>query len=338
MNVLFGTGFSVQPKIIEHFKNTDKNGLNFIVPENYNEETLLKYAPETDILIKESVSKEFLGQAPNLKHIQIPWTGSDRINFELLRNYPNVTVANSHSNSLTIAEHAVALLFAVAKQINYRDSYMRKGDWHTRYERKNNSFPLVGKTVGIIGYGAIGQKTAKMLKHGFDMKVLAVKRNPNSYSPDGVYDYLGGIDDISKVLQESDFIIVAVPLTDETKGLIGKKQFNIMKDGAIIINIARGPIIDEEALYEFLKAKRGYAGIDVWYNYPERQNTQDPTKKVETRQNYPFEELENIIMSPHSAFKVGDIGMKTAVDIIKNLELLSEGSKPINILNHELGY
>ena len=333
MNILFGTNFSVQQSIIEHFTNDKKNDFNFIIPENYDEETLLKYAPETEILIKASISKEFIERAPKLKHIQIPWTGSDRIDFSLLKKYPNITVANSHSNSLTIAEHAVALLLAVAKQINYRDSYMRKGDWSVRSAKGLNSFPLTGKTAGIIGYGAIGQKTAQMLKNGFNMKILAIKRHPENNSNPEECEFLGGMDDLPKVL-EADFIIIALPLTSETKGIIGKKEFDLMKEGSIIINIARGPIINEEALYEFLKSKKGFAGIDTWYNYPNNTPTVANATPQPTFQNYPFHELENIIMSPHSAYKVEDIGIKTAEDIIANLNLLSQNKQPINLLNY----
>ena len=338
MNVLFGTSFSVQPEVIKYFEKKSNSNIKFIVPENYNDSTLLQFAPETDILVRPMVSKEFLEKAPHLKHIQIPWTGSDRMDFQLLKNYPNITVSNSHSNSLTIAEHAVALLLATAKQITYRDSYMRKGDWSPRDDTKVFSFPLVGMTAGIIGYGAIGQKAARMLKHGFDMKILAIKRDKNLLPDDDVCDFIGDMNDIPKVVQESDFIIVGLPLTAETKGIIGKKEFDLMKNGTVIVNIARGPIIDEESLYNFLKAERGFAGIDTWYNYPKAPTPNDPNQKVITKQNYPFEELENITLSPHSAFKVSDIGRKTGVDIIKNLELLSAGKKPINIINPELGY
>lgn len=337
MNVLFGTSFGSQKAILETFKGNNSHNLKIFNPEEYSEQTLLKYAPETDILITDTVSKSFLDQATHLKYIQIPYTGANRLDFNLLKNYPNVVVTNSHSNSLTIAEHAVSLLLAVAKQINYRDVHMRTGDWSTRYERVMNSVALTGKTAGIIGYGAIGEKTARMLKYGFDMKILGIKRHPQN-TKDDICDFIGGMNDMSKVLSESDFIIVALPLTDETRGIINKEQFDVMKEGSIIVNIARGPIIDEKALYDFLKSKKGYAGIDVWYNYPSSETDISTGKHKKTFQNYPFQELENIVMSPHSAFRVEDIGLKTGEDIITNLTLLSEGKQPINILHADLGY
>ena len=112
-----------------------------------------------------------------------------------------------------------------------------------------------------------------------------------------------------------------------------------MKENTVIVNIARGPIIEEKALYENLKSKRILAGIDVWYNYPE--NWLDFSKKSEKKklyQNYPFKELDNIILSPHAAFKVEDIGQKTAEDIIENLNRISKGEKPKNLLKLDSGY
>ena len=117
-------------------------------------------------------------KAKKLRHIQVPWTGSELLDFDLLKEYSNITVSNSHSNSLAIAEHAVSLLLAAAKRIPYRDSFMRKGDWSPRYNDVN-SYWITGKTLGIIGYGAIGKKIGNILKKGFNMKIFAIKQCSN---------------------------------------------------------------------------------------------------------------------------------------------------------------
>ncbi|OLS21120.1 MAG: Glycerate dehydrogenase [Candidatus Heimdallarchaeota archaeon LC_3] len=338
MKVLFGVKFS--SKLIEYYREKLPENIELIIPSDFGNETFNKLAPEIDIFIDYKITKEFLEKAKNLKHIQIPWTGSEKLDFALLKKYSNITVSNSHSNSLTIAEHAVALLMSAAKKIPYRDSYMRKGDWSPRYESRMYSSWVTGKTLGVIGYGAIGEKVAHILKHGFDMKILGLKRNPETIRNSSICDFLGGPEDLSYILTESDYIIISLPLTNETKGLIGKDQLEMMKNDAIIVNIARGPIIDEKALYQHLKKSNITLALDVWYNYPE--NWVDFSKVDKNHepifQNYPFQELENVIMSPHSAFKVKDVGVETSKDIINNIILVSKGETPKNLINLDLKY
>lgn len=337
MKVLFGLrvdsmlwGFDFK----KFYREKLPENIDPIFPADLSEETLIKLAPQVDILVTYKVSERFLLKAKRLKHIQVPWTGIETLDLNLLKHYPHVTVSNSHANSLAIAEHAVALLLAAAKRITYRDSHMRNGNWAPRYESRMNSFWITGKTLGVIGYGAIGKNVARILKNGFDMKIFAIKRNLTKIEKDNTCDFLGGPDDLSSVLQESDFIIVALPMTRETKGLIGKNQLSLLKESAVIGNISRGSIIDEQALFEHLKENENVtAALDVWYNYP--KSRKDSTNVY---QNYPFEELDNVVMSPHSAFKVVEREKFFSKDVITNILLVSEGKNPISQIDLELGY
>ncbi|MHA2225419.1 MAG: NAD(P)-dependent oxidoreductase [Candidatus Hodarchaeales archaeon] len=301
MKILFG--INVSPTLKEYYQMHLPKKLELIFPPDTSDETLLELAPEIDVLLAYKISKSFLDKAKKLKHIQVPWTGSEHLDFRLLKEYPDITVSNSHSNSLAIAEHSIALMFAAAKRITYFDSGMRRGDWSPRYNDEKGQW-LSEKTLGIIGYGAIGKKVATILKSGFQMKILAIKRHPE---------------------QEE---------ADKTKGLIGETEFLQIRKSAIIVNISRGAIIDEKALFESLKESRiAGAGLDVWYNYPkDRKNPKN------VFQNYSFEELNNIVMTPHSAFKLVDREAFFAEDIIKNLISILEGKKPINQLDLDLGY
>ncbi|MHA2249540.1 MAG: 2-hydroxyacid dehydrogenase [Candidatus Kariarchaeaceae archaeon] len=332
MKVLFQSQGLITEGYKRYFREQLPEDIKLIFPNDTSKETLLEQAPNAEVFVGYMVTEEFMKTAIALRHIQVPWTGSDRLGFKLLKTYPQVTVSNSHSNSLSIAEHAVSLLFSAAKKIVYRDQHMRKGDWTPRYE-DTNSYWLTGKTLGIIGYGAIGMKVAKMLKYGFNMQIQAIKRNPPEKSDD-LCDFIGGQEDLIQVLESSDFLLIAVPMTTETKGMIGEKELAKMKNSVIIANIARGGIIDEEALYYSLKNhKIGAAGLDVWYNYPENK---DSAKGV--FQNFPFEELENVVLSPHSAFKVRDREEIFAEDIIENILRVYREEEPINQLNLDLGY
>ena len=166
MKVLFG--LKVPPELQEIYREKLSGKNELIFPTEVSEEILLEYATSSEIFVAYKLSKAFMEKANILKHIQVPWTGSETLDFDLLAHYPQVTVSNSHSNSLAIAEHAISLLLSAAKRITYRDSHMRKGDWNPRYNDEN-SYWITGKTLGVIGLGAIGKKVAKILRNGFNM-------------------------------------------------------------------------------------------------------------------------------------------------------------------------
>ncbi|MCY3415131.1 MAG: hypothetical protein INQ03_25995 [Candidatus Heimdallarchaeota archaeon] len=329
MKVLFQYQGLISEEYKQFFSNNVPDGVELIFSETREEVELLEKASEVEIFVGYRISEAFIQQAKKLRHIQIPWTGFNNFGGEHLEGRDDITVSNSHSNSLAIAEHAIALLFAASKLLTHRDSLMRKGDWSTR-SNDTESFWLTGRKLGIIGYGAIGKKVAAMLKPGFNMEVLAIKRNKSE--KDEITDFIGDMQDLDYVLSESDLIVVAVPLTSETEGLLKKEHFAKMKNNAVLVNIARGPVVEEEALYTALKEKQiGAAGIDVWYNYPSGGTH-------ETQQNFPFHDLPNIVMTPHSAFKVRDREEVFAQDILENIIRVYENKEPINKVHLDLGY
>lgn len=321
----------VNPTLKEHYRKSLPPELELVFPEEITEENLLSKAEDIDIAVGYKFTKEFLDKAIRLKHIQVPWTGAERLDFDLLRQYSRFTVSNSHSNSLAIAEHAVALFLTAAKKIAYRDAYMRKGDWSTRYNDEYSQW-LTGKTLGVVGFGAIGQKVAQILKGGFQMRVLAIKRNPPEECPNET-TFLGTLESLDYVLSNSDYVLFSLPLTNETRNLIGKKELELLKPTAVIVNIGRGKVINEEALFNHLKEKKITGiGLDVWYNYPTDR------KKPEVKQNFPFEKLPFLVMSPHSAFKVESREIPFAKDIISNIIAIYEQRVPKNQLKLENGY
>ena len=329
MKVLFC--HRVHPELKDHYQKSLPSDMEIVIPEDTLEETLLSYADQVEIVVGYKFTKEFLDKAVKLKHIQVPWTGAETLDFKLLREYSHFTISNSHSNSLAIAEHAVALLLSAAKRIVYRDTAMRTNDWSTRYNDVSSLW-LTSRTLGIIGYGAIGQKVAQILDKGFKMRILPIKRSTPEECPKEVA-FLGTIESLDYVLSNSDYILVALPLTNETRNLISEKELNLLKSNAIIVNIGRGEVIDEEALFNHLNQNKiAGAGLDVWYNYPKDR------KKPEVKQNYPFETLPFLVMSPHSAFKVESREIPFAEDIVTNLIAVSNGETPINLLNLEAGY
>ncbi len=328
MKVLFQYQGLMSEQYMQFFRSNLGNDIELIFSDQTNPDEIAQREDisEIEVFVGYTVSSALMKAATSLRHIQIPWTGFDRMDTSLI-DTSKITVSNSHANSTAIAEHAVALMLAASKLLILRDGKMRQGDWSTRSENVD-SFWVTGKTLGIVGYGAIGEKVANMLS-GFGMRTIGVRRHPED-NPNA--EYIVGTDRLDQVLSESDYLLVAVPLTDETRGMLGPNQLDLLKPECVIVNIARGPVIDEEALYTRLRDKKiGAAGIDVWYNYPSRGEST-------TMQNFPFEELDNIVMTPHSAFKIRDRVEEFAKDILKNIELCASGQSPINQVYLDLGY
>ncbi|MBK8987877.1 MAG: hydroxyacid dehydrogenase [Chloroflexi bacterium] len=249
-------------------------------------------APETAvILIGGRPSREQL-RGPNVRVLIVPWAGLPTQTADLLAEFPHVAVHNLHHNAAPVAETAVTLLLAAAKLTIPYDQALRRNNWELRYGERRAAL-LAGKTALILGYGAIGARVARICQ-AMEMRVLATKRTPPTIQPPEATIYPSA--NLPHLLPQADALIICLPLTTETKGLIGAAELALLPPGAILVNIGRGPIVDEAALYEGLRNGRLYAaGLDVWYNYPP-----DETSRAQTAPaNFPFHELDNVVLSPH---------------------------------------
>ena len=247
----------------------------------------------TRVLVAGRPSTEDLENLPDLEILVIPWSGVPEETRPVLKQYPELRIYNIHHNADSTAEMAIGLLIAAAKQIVPCDQGLRRGNWLPRYQKKN-SIQLAGKNGLVVGYGEIG-KRIKLALEGLGVSVRVVKR---SISDSEKNDHIYGIDKLHDLLPTTDFLILALPLTDQTENLLDQNELGLLPDSAILINISRAKIINQEALYNALKNKEIYAaGIDVWYNYPPDENSRTNTMPGD----FPFQELENIVMSPHRA-------------------------------------
>ncbi len=237
------------------------------------------------------VVDKLLPELKNARVFQTITAGTDHIPVDSLPPGA-VVLSGSGATAHWIAEHVFALMLAAAKDIVYHTVSMRNGEFHQEAFSK----PLDGATLGIVGLGHIGCEVARRARC-FNMRLLGLNRSGNKRCE---VDFIGRIferQDFEFVLRESDFLLISVPLTPETRGLIGKKELELMKPDAVLVNVARGKIVDLEALYEHLKAHSNFrAAIDVWWKYPK--------KGQPFAQPLPIEKLENVIMTPHIAPKV----------------------------------
>ena len=318
---------------IKYISSKIKDGGEIIVPESFDEETLIKYAADVNIFFGPVISKKLCEAAPNLLFIQVPWTGIDNLNFELIKEI-GVKVCNSHSNAYAVAEHAVAMMLDAAKKLSYHDRNMRLGDWNRPKPNHENlispfSKRISNSNIGIIGYGHIGQLVKKYLS-AFDCKFYVADISISTCKVEEETQFFP-MSKVNDVLSTSDFVFLCVPLTNETRRFWGKEKFHAMRNDSILINTSRGEIVDESALYYALtNSEIAGASMDTWYNNP--KNPYDVP--VFPSKNFSFEKLDNLIMSPHRAAMIqGELPHLD--DAILNINRTILGMEPLNVVNVE---
>ncbi|QTY27771.1 2-hydroxyacid dehydrogenase [Flavobacterium sp. CS20] len=239
----------------------------------------------------------------NFRFIQLLSAGYDHLEFDM---FPTTCLIarNQGAYAPAMAEHTVAMILALSKKLRLYHNRMAEGKFE---QLKSITRQIKGATLGIIGFGSIGKEVTKLMR-GFDVKVMAL--NTSGKTTEDV-DFIGTLNDLDNLLIHSDFVVISIPLSDETEGLIGKKELELMKNDAILINVARGPIVKEKDLYEHLKNHPDFsAGIDAWWI--------EPFKFGHFKINYPFFELPNLLGSPHNSAIVENILIEGARKATEN--------------------
>lgn len=253
------------------------------------------------ILGVDPMNKNVLSKAPKLKTIAKYGVGTDNIDLEFCKEH-NIKVSKTiGANSNAVADYAFAMMLAVARKITVIDKACRNKDWS-----KVTSIDIYGKKLGIIGLGAVGKCLAKRAK-GFDMQILA---HDIFWDNDFASQYCIQKVDIDTIFKEADVISLHTNLTDETRNLVNKKRLNYMKKTAILINTARGELVDESALLEALIENQIFgAGIDVFTKEP----PEDPR----------WFELNNIILGSHTSSSTiqatNDMGQMAVNNLLNDL-------------------
>ena len=253
-------------------------------------EELIATIPEYDAIIVRSatkVTREVIEAAKKLRVIGRAGVGLDNIDREAAKERGIKVLNTPEATSISVAELSLAMMFANARPLVEGTTSLKQGKWE---KKRLKGFELYGKTLGIIGIGRIGKELAKRAK-ALGMRVLA-------YDPYVSSSDVAELTTLDNLLKESDFISIHTPLTDETRHLISREEFEKMKDGVVLINCARGGIVDEDALYEALKSgKVKSAGIDVYEKEPPIGNR--------------LLELENVVLTPHIGAQTSE-GQKRA--------------------------
>jgi lactate dehydrogenase-like 2-hydroxyacid dehydrogenase len=298
-------------------------------------ESMIEKGLDADVVISNRVPAEYIQAASNLKMIQTLGTGVNSVDLDAVRAHGNIVVCNTHVNAIEVAEYAIMLLLAAAKQIIVSDRTFRQGDWQHGWGGPRVNIELYNKTCLLIGLGNIGTEIAKRLK-GFEMKILAATKSGVARES-GLVNAITSIESVRSFVQESDFVILSLPLTKESTGLVDEEFLSWMKPTAILVNISRGRIIEEGSLYHALKKKQILgAALDVWWDFPKSfGNTKEqggPSDK------YPFHELDNVVLSPHRAGYSNSVLQNVISFAGQNVLKFIRGEKPQNMIDLQFGY
>jgi phosphoglycerate dehydrogenase-like enzyme len=255
----------------------------------------------------------------NARLIQFMTAGIDYIRLSELP--PLVPVANNGgAYAGSMAEHALAMTLAAAKRILIEHNALIAGQFN-QFTRNRT---LAGKTCAILGFGGIGEATARLMR-ATGMRIHAINRRGHSEEPT---DWIGTQNDLGTMLRAADVLVIAAPLTQRTIGMIGAAELALMKPDAIMVNLARGELIDEVALFAHLTShKEFFACIDAWWIEPVRHGT--------FRMDHPFLTLPNVVGSPHNSASVPGNNEAALRHAIPNIRRALAGETPRNLIGAE---
>jgi phosphoglycerate dehydrogenase-like enzyme len=276
------------------------------------------HMPSAHVIWGSNYLPELLPQCQNLAFVQVSSAGVDRLlsQSELLE-HPVQLINARGIHGTTIAEHVFLLMLALARQFPAMQRAQQEHEWIRVTPQL-----LANKTLGIIGYGSIGQAIGQRAK-AFGMRVLATRRSPE---PDQWADEVWGNDRLHELLPLCDYLVLATPLTPETTHLIGAKELALCKQSAVLINIARGPVVDEPALIAALQnGTIAAAGLDVLYREPLTADS-------------PLWDMQQVIITPHMAGHMPDYDDNVVDILVENLRRYQAGQPLINVVDKKAGY
>ncbi|MDG4901466.1 MULTISPECIES: hydroxyacid dehydrogenase [unclassified Mesorhizobium] len=290
-----------------------------VVASALDAKTLAAEAKDADIVIvRAPLPPELFAGASLLRAAIRHGAGLDMIPVEAA-TAAGVLVANVPAvNARSVAEHVVFTALALLRRFRIMDRDLRAKGWLAGREHANSTSELAGKTIGIVGLGAVGQAVGHIAAHGFDLKVVATTRSLRP-APERV-----GFLSIDALVEQSDIIVLCCPLTEETRGLISRERIARMKPNALLINVSRGPVVDDEALIEALRKGRiGGAALDVFATQP-------------LPPSHPYFSFDNVIITPHMAGITEESMMRMGVGAANEALLVLADKLPVNLRNPEV--
>jgi len=251
--------------------------------------------------------------------MQLITAGADHLPYEHLPADLQIA-SNPGAYAEPMAEHVLAMILALAKNLSREHAKLKEGN----FDQFSLNKQIKGSTAAIIGFGGIGKATAKLLRP-LGAKIYAVNTSGRTAEP---VDFIGTLDDLEQVFQAADFVVISLPFTKETRGLIGRRELEWLKPDAILVNVARGEIIVEKDLYEHLKTHPNFqAAIDAWWVEPFRHG--------QFRMDFPFLDLPNVLGSPHNSAMVPGAVAEATLQAAENILNFLSGRPVSGLVNRE---
>lgn len=265
-------------------------------------------------------------EGPRLRLLQLPGAGTDAVDFDAV---PSVTsVCNTFEHEIGIAEYVLCAMLEWTVGLRRLDAELRQGRWWGSYLCGPRHGDLHGSTLAVLGYGRIGRETARRAS-AFGVRVIAASRTPGP--GDEWCERVHPMTDLHAVLSRADFVLCTLPLDDSTRGAVDAAAFAAMRPNAVVINVGRGPTVDETALFEACRDRRiGGAVIDTWYDYPAQAAADGVLVHPPSR--HPFHTLDNVIMTPHASAWTHALAGRRCRVMAANLDRLARGEPLLNVV------
>jgi len=280
-----------------------------------------------DVIVTPFLSARMISEAAALRLVHCTGAGVDRISTKDLPSH--VFLCNCHGHATAMGEYALAAMLTLERGLVSADRALRSGDWrHGAAFSSPVGGEVNGAHLGIVGAGEASEGLASMAA-ALGMTVTVVTRRPERPRrlPDGAQ--VVGLNELDAVLPQVDHLVVAVPLTPLTAGLVGARELALMKDTSVLVNMARGGVVDQEALYTALLGRTiRAAAIDVWQNEPRQLGVPHPPAAQS------FHELDNVLVTPHLAGWTHQSRLRRWKTIADNIDRLAEGQALTNVLAH----
>jgi phosphoglycerate dehydrogenase-like enzyme len=270
------------------------DGADIVEVDPSDRERLARVLADADIVISGRFDARTAALCHSLKLLICPWAGTENIDRSALPH--GVKFTNAGGTEEPIAEHVIGVLVALRRRLLDADRKLRDGIWAYGFWGGALVEEVLGSTLGLLGYGRIGREVVKRAA-AFGVRCRALTLHPERVATSDATCEVGALADpasIDSLLAWSDALVICCELSDLTRGMLDGRRLGLMKPNAVLINVARAPIVVERELYETLRDKRiAGAALDVWYQYPKAAGERAAPSA------FPFGELENVIMTPH---------------------------------------